>query len=183
MAEERSRWPWRVKLGIAFVLAIVANAILFLREAQRRERKALSSLKKLERRANPWILKWAGASPLGLASLEHRGRVSGAQYTTPLAAARLPGGFVFGMPYGERSDWARNLLAAGEGIVTFDGVRYRVGHPRVISAAKALPRLPLGFRVFSRLLDLQAFMEVDVVRLQHESPRGRLLNAADVREA
>jgi deazaflavin-dependent oxidoreductase (nitroreductase family) len=162
------RWRW--KFAVAFALALIANAILWLREAQRTDGALLARLKVIERQANPLMLRLSRASPLGLASLEHRGRSSGAWYATPLLAARVPPGFLIGMPYGERSDWVQNLLAAGEGYVTRDGVRSHVGRPRLVAADEALPQLPPLFRLLSHLIGLQSFMALDLLPEQASRP-------------
>ena len=114
------------------------------------------------------MLKLTGASPMGLSSLEHRGRTSGARYRTPLAAAKTRHGFLFAMPYGEGSDWAQNLAAAGDGVVEYKGTRYRLARPRVIPATEALSRLPIAFRTFSRLVGIEKFMELDAQPLAEE---------------
>jgi hypothetical protein len=74
------------------------------------------------------------------------------------------------MPYGERSDWVQNLLTAGEGYVTRNGVRYHVSDPRVLAAAVALPQLPPIFRLFSHLIGLQSFMAPDPLPESSSSP-------------
>jgi deazaflavin-dependent oxidoreductase (nitroreductase family) len=43
----------------------------------------------------------------------HRGRRSGRQYQTPVLAFKSDGKLVVALLYGERSDWLRNLRAAG----------------------------------------------------------------------
>jgi deazaflavin-dependent oxidoreductase (nitroreductase family) len=51
----------------------------------------------------PWVL------------IVHRGRRSGREYRTPLMASVRGDTLVIAMLYGPESDWARNLLAAGNG--------------------------------------------------------------------
>lgn len=155
------RWSWRAKFGVALALALLANGVLLLREAQKNDGPALARIKSIERRLNPLMLELAATAGLGIARLEHQGRKSGARYATPLAAEPVAGGFLIGLPYGEHSDWAQNLLAAGDGVVERKGVRYRVDHPRIVPATEALPDLSMGFRTFSRLLGIQSFMRLD----------------------
>jgi hypothetical protein len=66
---------------------------------------------------NPIQRRWAGVIPLhGI--LEHTGRKSGRSYRTPVLVFGRPGGFAITIGYGLRSDWVRNLLAAGGGGLT-----------------------------------------------------------------
>ncbi|MFC9918240.1 nitroreductase family deazaflavin-dependent oxidoreductase [Agromyces binzhouensis] len=45
------------------------------------------------------------------------GRRSGRTFETPLILARVPGGFVAELTYGDEVNWYRNLIAAGGGTV------------------------------------------------------------------
>jgi hypothetical protein len=67
------------------------------------------------------------------------------------------------MPYGTDVDWAKNLIHAGEGVLKYQGVRYRVGSPRIVPVAQALPELPALPRLFIDLSGLRQVMRVDVL--------------------
>lgn len=69
--------------------------------------------------------------------LTHVGRTSGATYRTPLDAHRVDGGYVFILVYGSKSDWVRNVLAAGHARLTVDGQQIQLTAPRVISDQEA----------------------------------------------
>ena len=47
------------------------------------------------------------------AIVEHRGRSSGRVYRTPVAVARTADGFMIPIPFGEGTQWVKNVLAAG----------------------------------------------------------------------
>lgn len=85
-------------------------------------------------------------------TIRHIGRKSGREFVTPVGAERVPDGFVIPLGYGTQVDWLRNVLAAGEAIITVDGEAHGVREPRVIDAAQALPMLePRVRRRYGRL--------------------------------
>ncbi len=71
------------------------------------------------------------------AQIEHTGRRSGHTYRTPVLAARVGSAFYVPVLYGERSDWVRNVLAAGECRVRYGGRAAQLREPQVIDAAAA----------------------------------------------
>ncbi|AXY52360.1 hypothetical protein D092_11520 [Rhodococcus ruber Chol-4] len=54
----------------------------------------------------------AGHLP-GTAIVEHRGRRSGRRYRTPVLVFGRAGGYRIALTYGPRTDWVRNVRAAG----------------------------------------------------------------------
>jgi deazaflavin-dependent oxidoreductase (nitroreductase family) len=114
----------------------------------------------LTRLFNPMIRKLAGKRHVrAYALIEHRGRRSGRVYATPVAAQRIADGFVVPMAFGEQADWFRNVQAAGECAIRWNGVAYHVVEPELIdwtTARQALGRVermlaPLFARQFVRL--------------------------------
>jgi deazaflavin-dependent oxidoreductase (nitroreductase family) len=49
----------------------------------------------------------------GFGAVLHRGRRSGRQYRTPVKLFRRGDGYLVSLPYGQDSDWVKNVLAAG----------------------------------------------------------------------
>ena len=47
--------------------------------------------------------------------IRHRGRKSGRAFATPVALAATRDGFVVPLPWGDRTDWCRNVFAARGG--------------------------------------------------------------------
>lgn len=89
---------------------------------------------------NPLMAKLAGRRHVRLfAVLQHRGRRSGRLYETPVVAQRTSDGFVVPMPFGEKTDWYRNLRSAGEGMIRWNGVVYHVVEPRMVDWTAARP--------------------------------------------
>jgi deazaflavin-dependent oxidoreductase (nitroreductase family) len=80
------------------------------------------------------------------AIVRHRGRKSGTEYATPVAVipTAVSDVFLIGLPWGPKTNWARNVLAAGGAIVTWKGQDHRATQPRLVqpeaAAALAKPR-------------------------------------------
>lgn len=95
---------------------------------------------------NPVMLHLAGRRHWYAARIEHVGRRSGRPYATPVVARPVAGGFALPLPYGRDTDWCRNLLAAGGGVVTYDGTRCTVTAPRVVPAARVVDDVTPSWR-------------------------------------
>lgn len=117
-------------------------------------------LARLTHLLNPLIVKLAGRRYVrAYAVIEHRGRRSGRTYTTPVSARPTAGGFVVPMAFGEQADWFRNVRAAGECVIRWNGTAYHVVAPELIDAATGRRALgpverllaPLFARQFVRL--------------------------------
>jgi deazaflavin-dependent oxidoreductase (nitroreductase family) len=68
-----------------------------------------------------WFRLWA--------VLKHKGRKSGRAYATPVVAGRTPDGFVIPLPWGERTQWLKNVLAAGGATLRWNGTDHRLVDP------------------------------------------------------
>ena len=87
---------------------------------------------------NRLVLLVAGTRLLPLYGvIMHRGRRSGRLHRTPVVVRPMNGGFAVPMPWGESTDWFRNVKAAGECITRWKGHDYPVERPEVIDAAEA----------------------------------------------
>lgn len=157
-------WTWRAKIFCGFVavwLLLRLGALLAVRSHQP---AVIGPVKQFNRRwLNPWMLRRAGGRHWYAGQLEHRGRRTGRHYATPLWVDPVYEGLVMPMPYGRDVDWARNLLAAGEGVLQDHGVRYRVGNPRIVPSANLLPELPGLTRRMAAMYGIKHFMRVDVL--------------------
>ncbi len=74
--------------------------------------------------------------------LTHVGRSSGKTYHTPLDAHKVGGGYIFIINYGSRSDWVKNILAAGSATLRIDGQEIELTSPRLVSGEVAWQLLP-----------------------------------------
>ena len=87
---------------------------------------------------NPLVLILAGTRWLPLYGvIEHRGRRSGKVYRTPVVVRPTGDGFIVPMPWGEGTDWYRNVRAAGECVIRWKGRDYPLVQPEVIDDAAA----------------------------------------------
>ena len=76
--------------------------------------------------------------------LIHVGRSSGKTYHTPLDAHPLPDGYLFIPIYGPRTDWLRNVLAAGAARLSIGGKEMHLESPRMVRKRDVWPLLPPG---------------------------------------
>ncbi len=94
----------------------------------------------------------------------HTGRKSGRQFATPIALARTNDGFVIPLPWGAGTDWCRNLVAAGGGVVRWGGVDHIVTEPEVIEQAAAIPAFPAPVRGLIPVIGIKRFLRVPEAR-------------------
>ena len=104
---------------------------------------------------NRWFPLWA--------ILRHTGRKSGAVYETPLVARPTPDGFIIPLPFGNATQWAKNLLAAGGGSLRFAGREHLIGEPRLVDLDEASAYLAAPIRFVSRRLGLRHWVLVRTV--------------------
>ena len=87
---------------------------------------------------NPLAMLLAGTRIFPLYGvLEHRGRRSARRFRTPVVVRPTHDGFIVPMPWGEGTDWYRNVRAAGEAAIRWKGRTYRVDRPEVLDADAA----------------------------------------------
>ena len=80
---------------------------------------------------------------LPLAVIRHRGRKSGSSYETMVTAHRKGDILAVLLVHG-MSDWAKNVLSAGEADVQMRGHNMHIVNPRVLPAGSADSELPQG---------------------------------------
>lgn len=83
---------------------------------------------------NRLMMLIAGRRGSPIAVMRHTGRRSGRQYSIPILAAPVAGGFVFALTYGDHVDWYRNILAVGEGVLIWRGREFLLGSPITITS-------------------------------------------------
>jgi deazaflavin-dependent oxidoreductase (nitroreductase family) len=99
-------------------------------------RRAYGPIVGVSRLFNPLVLLLAGTRFLPLYGVvEHRGRRSGKVFHTPVVVRPTGDGFIVPMPWGEGTDWFRNVRAAGECVIRWKGRDYRLEQPEVIDTA------------------------------------------------
>jgi deazaflavin-dependent oxidoreductase (nitroreductase family) len=91
---------------------------------------------------NPLIKPIARYLP-GMATITHRGRKSGKQYKTIVTAYRKGNTVAIALGHG-KTDWVKNVLAAGEADLQFIRKTVHLVNPRIVPAggsAEGLPRM------------------------------------------
>jgi deazaflavin-dependent oxidoreductase (nitroreductase family) len=96
-----------------------------------------SGLRWFTRATRPLALRSAGKEGSNTSVVRHVGRRSGRTYHTPVIAAQHDDSFLIALPYGERTDWLKNVLAKGSAAIVIDGHTYEVDRPLVIPMAAA----------------------------------------------
>lgn len=134
--------------------AFERGPLSWLRRADDSDRLALSFMPALNRRfANRVQSVYAPYLP-PYAVIVHRGRRSGRVHRTPVLALRSGGHLIVGLPYGDRSDWVRNLLHEGRGGVEQAGRLRRIGAVRVTDVPSAGEIVPAAARPLLRLMKI-----------------------------
>jgi hypothetical protein len=89
-------------------------------------------------RVNPYLVRrgisGSGRSELG--TLEHVGRRSGIRRLTPLHPIPTETGFRFVVPLGERSEWVKNVMAAGHCRMQLHDTVYELDEPVLLAAGE-----------------------------------------------
>jgi len=99
-----------------------------------------------------WFPLWA--------ILRHTGRTSGTAYATPVVALRTRDGFIVPLPFGDATQWAKNLFAAGGGRIRSAGREHEIGEPRIVEGEVAAANLPPLVRVVAGRLGLRQYVLV-----------------------
>ena len=78
-----------------------------------------------------WVPIWA--------LIRHRGRRSGTAYETPIAVVPTTDASIvmIGLPWGVTTNWARNVVAAGDASLRWRGRDVELVHPRIVDGAEA----------------------------------------------
>jgi hypothetical protein len=143
----------------AIAAALVAGLAIYWRWFPR------AGLRWTNERFNPWLvergLSGAGRSEIG--TLEHFGRRTGTRHLTPIHPVPTAEGFRVVVPLADRSEWARNVLAAGHCRIQLRDVVHELDEPVLVRAidVRELPR-PIRWaeeRLGFRYLLLHRFAE------------------------
>lgn len=106
----------------------------------------------LSRLLNPLVGALAGRRILPMiARVHHVGRRSGKPYVTPTGAAVVGDTIVIPLSFGNVSDWARNVRAAGQCVVQLGGKTYHAAQPEFVDFADAKPVVKQSFSAINRL--------------------------------
>jgi deazaflavin-dependent oxidoreductase (nitroreductase family) len=101
---------------------------------------------------NPIIDKLAGRRHVQIAQLQHLGRRTGKTYVTSVGARLTNRVVLIPLTFGNQSDWARNVHAAGGCSVRINGAAYQLVHPQFLEVADAKPATRASFHAVERLV-------------------------------
>ena len=94
---------------------------------------------------NPMLKPLARFLP-GFATIKHRGRKSGKPYETIVTAYRKGNVLAIALGHG-KTDWVKNVLAAGEADLHFIRKDIHLTNPRIVPAGSGADGLPFMARV------------------------------------
>jgi deazaflavin-dependent oxidoreductase (nitroreductase family) len=120
------RRPLIVLLGA--VTAVIAGLAIYWRWFPR------AGLKWTNEVGNPWLVErgWSGSGTSEIGTLEHVGRKSGTRHLTPVHPVPTPDGFRIVVPLAEKSEWAKNVLAAGHCRLQLRDTIYELDEPLLV---------------------------------------------------
>lgn len=101
---------------------------------------------------------FAGWLP-GFGILTHVGRKSGNIYRTPINVFRAVNGFVIALTYSSKSEWTKNVIAAGGCELKTLGKNYHLSSPRVV-LDPSRQRFPISVRLVLMLVGAAEYMEL-----------------------
>ena len=94
---------------------------------------------------NPMLKPFARVLP-GMATIKHRGRKSGRTYETIVTAYRKDKMLAIALGHG-KTDWVKNVLAAGEADLHLGRRDVHLVNPRIVPAGGSADGLPLMARL------------------------------------
>jgi deazaflavin-dependent oxidoreductase (nitroreductase family) len=94
------------------------------------------------------------------AILSHTGRTSGRGYATPVVALRTDEGFLIPLPFGDATQWARNLFASGEARLRYAGRDHDIAEPTIVERTAVQAELPSLVGFLAARFGLRQFVQV-----------------------
>ena len=104
---------------------------------------------------------FAGWLP-GFGILTRVGRKSGKVYRTPINVFRVPSGFIIALTYSSKSEWVKNVLAAGGCELKTVGKNYHLSAPKVVHDPSRR-RFPIPVRLVLTLVGADEYMELSII--------------------
>lgn len=114
---------------------------------------------------NSLMLRFAGTRFFPLYGvIEHRGRRTGRIFHTVVVVRPFADGFVVPMPWGERTDWYRNVRAAGGCAIRWKGRYHSVDRPETVDTHAVMTAFNNFERAFMTRLHITQWL-----RLRHHT--------------
>jgi deazaflavin-dependent oxidoreductase (nitroreductase family) len=105
-------------------------------------------------------MRSAGKEGSNTSIVRHMGRRSGRAYQTPVVVAEHDETFLIALPYGDRTEWMKNVLADGKATVVTHGRAYEVDQPQVIPMADATTYFQQKEQKLHRRFDVGTCLQV-----------------------
>lgn len=94
------------------------------------------------------------------AVVHHRGRRSGREYAVPVAVRATPEAFFIALPWGDATQWARNVQAAGGCTLRWRGKDHQADAPQVVGRSQAAPAFSWWQRALLRIGRVNRFLRL-----------------------
>lgn len=75
--------------------------------------------------------------------------------------------FTIALTYGPKTDWVKNVMAAGSFQLVYKGREIALTNPRLVEAEAGLPTLPALLRPIVKLLRVRDFLLANSAAAQH----------------
>jgi hypothetical protein len=138
-----------VAVAIVTPITMVLGFVVGLGVAWRRNPRIGSGW--ANRVVNPYLVRRgiSGTGKSEIATLEHFGRRTGTRYLTPIHPVTIEGGFRIAVPLGVRSEWAKNVVAAGHCRMQLHDTVYDLDEPQLLPP-HAMPEMGGAAKVGGR---------------------------------
>ena len=124
-----------------------------------------NALRLFTRAMRPFALRSAGQEGSNTSVIRHVGRRSGRTYETPVVAVQHDDSFLIALPYGQRTDWLKNVLGKGSAAIVTNGHTYEVDRPAVIPMAEATAYFRPKEQRMHRQFHVDSALQVRLTRL------------------
>lgn len=94
------------------------------------------------------------------AVLRHRGRRSGRAYAVPISVRMTVDGYFIALPFGERTQWVHNVVAAGGCTIRWRGEDLALADPTIVGSDQAASAFPPALRWIIRAAGVQHFLRL-----------------------
>jgi deazaflavin-dependent oxidoreductase (nitroreductase family) len=152
---------WALTALGALLVAVALSLLVLLLGMRANSRVVLSLVRSLNRRfVNPRQMRTAGKPGAYAGVIRHVGRRTGNVYETPVGPYATDGGFVIALPYGARTEWVKNVVAARSATLVTEGATYRVDNPEIVPLAEVVDAVPERERRSLRLFRVDQALRV-----------------------
>jgi len=158
-------------LGVV-VLGLAALAIGFVMGWRKKSGLVLGPIVWISKKVmNPMQMRTAGKPGAYASIVRHRGRISGAEYATPVGVIADGDAFLVALPYGSRAQWLRNVLAAGSATLVHEGTMYNVDRPELIALQTVADRFSASDQGLFRWLHVEDCLRLRNVEREEATAR------------